>query len=104
MTIAINFTYEHRYQGVHVADVDAIAWIETHAPFSDDDWSISRIVFCSVGEDHQVDVIGEDRKAVEKYLVNHRGYSEDIAEAVRDANNGRFIRDRQTAMAERVGR
>jgi hypothetical protein len=104
MSMPLYFTFEHRYQGVHVADVDAIAWIETHAPYGENDWSISRIVFCSIGGEHEVDVIGDDRKAAEKFFLAIRGIRDDIADRVLDCNDGRFISDRQLAMSERVGR
>jgi len=93
----ISFIYEHRYQGVAVAEVEGIAYIEILG----DDWCFDRITFTDLSRQHEVDVLPADRKAIETYLSTDKGYRGDIEDAAHDARMGRFSRDREVAFAFR---
>lgn len=89
----INFVWEHRYQGVAIAEVEGIAYIEILG----DDWYFDRITFTDLSRQHEVDVLPADRKAIETYLSTDKGYRSDIEDAAHDARMGRFSRDREVA-------
>jgi len=89
----VSFVWEHRYQGVAIAEVEGIAYVE----LAGDDWYFDRITFTDLTRQHEVDVLPADRKAIEHFLSTDHGYRLDIEDAAHDARMGRFSRDREVA-------
>lgn len=96
--ITEQFTYEYRYQGVHVADVDATAYVEVGPR----DWWVARVTLQSVGGEHDVDLLPADFIALKTALYTGKDFHTfrgDVEEAARDFRLDQVSYDREMARA-----